>query len=206
MAVVPFIVATSFAAGLNVYATVVTLGLLGRAGWVELPGALSSLTNWWVLAGCGVMLLIEFVADKVPVIDLIWNVVQTAVRVPAGALIAYAAATPLSSNEQLLAGLAGAVIALVAHGGKLAMRTAVSASPEPASNIVLSLVEDLFAIGLTWFATSHPYLAATLAISVLVVMAFTVRWIVRMIARRFRRQPEVIASVLLFGVLCSIVH
>ena len=194
MAVVPFIVATSFAAGLNVYATVVTLGLLGRAGWVELPGALSSLTNWWVLAGCGVMLLIEFVADKVPVIDLIWNVVQTAVRVPAGALIAYAAATPLSSNEQLLAGLAGAVIALVAHGGKLAMRTAVSASPEPASNIVLSLVEDLFAIGLTWFATSHPYLAATLAISVLVVMAFTVRWIVRMIARRFRRQPDVIAG------------
>ncbi len=194
MAVVPFIVATSFAAGLNVYATVVTLGLLGRAGWVELPGALSSLTNWWVLAGCGVMLLIEFVADKVPVIDLIWNVVQTAVRVPAGALIAYAAATPLSSNEQLLAGLAGAVIALVAHGGKLAMRTAVSASPEPASNIVLSLVEDLFAIGLTWFATSHPYLAATLAFSVLVVMAFTVRWIVRMIARRFRRQPDVIAG------------
>jgi len=82
MAVVPFIVATSFAAGLNVYATVVTLGLLGRTGWVELPGTLSSLTNGWVLAGCGVMLAIEFVADKVPVVDLVWNVVQTAVRVP----------------------------------------------------------------------------------------------------------------------------
>jgi len=191
MAVVPFIVATSFAAGLNVYATVVTLGLLGRAGWVELPGALSSLTNWWVLAGCGVMLAIEFVADKVPIIDLVWNVVQTAVRVPAGALIAYAAATPLSPNEQLLAGLAGAAITLVAHSGKLAMRTAVSASPEPATNIALSLAEDVFAIGLTWFATSHPYLAATLAISALVVMVLAVRWIVRTIARRFRRQPTV---------------
>ena len=191
MAVVPFIVATSFAAGLNVYATVVTLGLLGRAGWVELPGALSSLTNWWVLAACGVMLVIEFVADKVPIIDLVWNVVQTAVRVPAGALIAYAATTPLSPNEQLLAGLAGAVIAFAAHGGKLAMRTAVSASPEPASNIMLSLAEDVFAIGLTWFATSHPYLAATIALSAFVVIVFAVRWIVRMIARRFRRQPTV---------------
>jgi len=191
MAVVPFIVATSFAAGLNVYATVVTLGLLGRTGWVELPGALSSLTNGWVLAGCGVMLAIEFVADKVPVVDLVWNVVQTAVRVPAAAVMAYAAATPLSPNEQLLAGLAGALIALAAHGGKIAMRTAVSASPEPVTNIVLSFAEDVFAIGLTWFATSHPYLAATLAVSALVVIVFAVRWVVRMIARRFRRQGTV---------------
>ena len=191
MAVVPFIVATSFAAGLNVYATVVTLGLLGRTGWVELPGALSSLTNGWVLAGCGVMLAIEFVADKVPVVDLVWNVVQTAVRVPAAAVMAYAAATPLSPNEQLLAGLAGAVIAFAAHGGKIAMRTAVSASPEPVTNIVLSFAEDVFAIGLTWFATSHPYLAATLAVSALVVIVFAVRWVVRMIARRFRRQSSV---------------
>ncbi|HEX5215588.1 MAG TPA: DUF4126 domain-containing protein [Vicinamibacterales bacterium] len=191
MAVVPFIVATSFAAGLNVYATVVTLGLLGRAGWVELPGALSSLTNWWVLAGCGVMLAIEFVADKIPVVDLVWNVVQTAVRVPAAAVMAYAAATPLSPNEQLLAGLAGALIAFAAHGGKIAMRTAVSASPEPVTNIVLSFTEDVFAIGLTWFATRHPYLAATLAISALVVIVFAVRWVVRMIARRFRRQATV---------------
>ena len=191
MAVVPFIVATSFAAGLNVYATVVTLGLLGRTGWVELPGALSSLTNGWVLAGCGVMLAIEFVADKVPVVDLVWNVLQTAVRVPAAAVMAYAAATPLSPNEQLLAGLAGAVIAFAAHGGKIAMRTAVSASPEPVTNIVLSFAEDAFAIGLTWFATSHPYLAATLAVSALVVIVFAVRWVVRMIARRFRRQSSV---------------
>jgi len=191
MAVVPFIVATSFAAGLNVYATVVTLGLLGRTGWVELPGALSSLTNGWVLAGCGVMLAIEFVADKVPVVDLVWNVLQTAVRVPAAAVMAYAAATPLSPNEQLLAGLAGAVIAFAAHGGKIAMRTAVSASPEPVTNIVLSFAEDVFAIGLTWFATSHPYLAATLAVSALVVIVFAVRWVVRMIARRFRRQSSV---------------
>jgi len=188
---VPFIVATSFAAGLNVYATVVTLGLLGRTGWVELPGALSSLTNGWVLAGCGVMLAIEFVADKVPVVDLVWNVLQTAVRVPAAAVMAYAAATPLSPNEQLLAGLAGAVIAFAAHGGKIAMRTAVSASPEPVTNIVLSFAEDVFAIGLTWFATSHPYLAATLAVSALVVIVFAVRWVVRMIARRFRRQSSV---------------
>ncbi len=191
MAVVPFIVATSFAAGLNVYATVVTLGLLGRTGWVELPGALSSLTNGWVLAGCGVMLAIEFVADKVPVVDLVWNVLQTAVRVPAAAVMAYAAATPLSPNEQLLAGLAGAVIAFAAHGGKIAMRTALSASPEPVTNIVLSFAEDVFAIGLTWFATSHPYLAATLAVSALVVIVFAVRWVVRMIARRFRRQSSV---------------
>ena len=191
MAVVPFIVATSFAAGLNVYATVVTLGLLGRAGWVELPGSLSTLTNWWVLGACSVMLVIEFVADKVPVLDLIWQGLQTLVRVPAGALIAYAATTPLSPEEQVLAGLAGAVIALAAHGGKFAMRTAVSASPEPMSNIALSFVEDVFAVGLTWFATSHPYLAAGLALTALLVILFTVRWIVRAIMRRFRRQPAV---------------
>src|SRR6188472_4178681 len=127
MAVVPFIVATSFAAGLNVYATVVTLGLLGRTGWVELPGALSSLTNGWVLAGCGVMLAIEFVAETVPVVDLVWNVLHTAVRVPSAAVMAYAAATPCSTNEQLLAGHAGEVIAFAAHGGRIPMRTAVSA-------------------------------------------------------------------------------
>src|SRR5919109_3217723 len=153
--------ATSFAAGLNVYATVATLGILSRTGLVTLPATLNVLSSWYVIGACSLLFLVEFFADKIPAFDLVWNALHTFVRVPIAALLAFWATTELSSTDQLLAALAGGLIALAAHGGKTAVRASVTPSPEPLSNISLSLVEDVAAVGLTWLATRHPYFAAT---------------------------------------------
>lgn len=178
---VPFIITTSFSAGLNVYATVATLGLLARAGWVELPGTLGTIENEWIIGACLVLVVIEFFADKVPVVDVAWNVLQTVVRVPVAGVLAYAATAPLDPQWQFLAAFVGSAIALVAHGGKVAAHSAVSPSPEPASNIALSLIEDAVAIGLTWFATEYPYLAAAIAVGLLVLIVMLIRFVVRTI-------------------------
>lgn len=183
---VALIVATSFAAGLNVYATVATLGVLSRARLIVLPGALDPVASWWVIGACAALFVIEFFADKVPAFDLVWNALQTFVRVPVGALLAYGAASQLSPGWQFVAAAAGGLIALAAHGGKTAVRAAVTASPEPFSNVALSFAEDAFAIFLTWFATRHPFIAATIAIVCLVAIVVLVRWIVRALRALFR--------------------
>jgi hypothetical protein len=180
------LVATSFAAGLNVYATVATLGLLARFDLLPLPGSLHVLENWWIIGASIVLFVIEFFADKVPAFDLIWSALQTFVRVPIAALLAYAATSHLSPGKQLLATLLGGLIALAAHGGKTAMRAAVTPSPEPVSNISLSLGEDALAIFLTWFATQHPYSAAAIVAVLLAIIAVLIRWIVRALRALFR--------------------
>jgi len=173
------IVAVSFAAGLNVYATVATLGLLSRAGWLVLPGSLGLVDDWWVIGASGALFALEFVADKIPVFDLIWNALHTFVRVPVAAVLAYHAAAPLSPAQQMTATVMGGLIALVAHGGKTAARAAVTPSPEPVSNSLLSLGEDAVAIFLTWFAAEHPYLAAAIAVVgvILILMVIRLVWL-----------------------------
>ncbi len=185
-----FIVAVCFAAGLNVYATTATLGLLGRFGVVALPEQIALLTDWWVIGGAAVLFAAEFVADKVPLVDLIWNMFQTIVRVPAAAMLAYAAAAPLPTGWQLAAAALGASIAAAAHSGKIAARSVVTASPEPVSNIGLSLFEDALAIGLTWFATQHPFLAATIVVVLITIVVLFLRWLLRAFLRRRRNMPE----------------
>jgi len=176
------ITAVSFAAGLNVYATVATLGLLAHAGLLNLPSRLHLLSDWRVIAACGVLFGIEFFADKIPAFDLLWNVLHTFVRIPVAVLIAYGASAQLSPEKQLLAALAGGAIALAAHGGKTAARVAVTPSPEPVSNIALSAGEDVLAVFLTWLATQHPFAAAVIAVVLLVAIVVLMRWIVRTIA------------------------
>jgi hypothetical protein len=180
------LVAISFAAGLNVYATVATLGLLAHAGFLPLPPALNLLSSWWVIGASAVLFLVEFFADKVPAFDLVWNALHTFVRVPVAALLAYGATSQLSPEKQLIATLLGGLIALAAHGGKTAIRAAVTPSPEPISNIGLSLGEDAFAIFLTWFATQHPYIAAGIALVLLAIIVLLVRLVVRAIRALFR--------------------
>jgi hypothetical protein len=174
---VALLVAVSFAAGLNVYATVATLGLLARAGVLALPPALHLLTNWWVIGAGIALFVVEFFADKVPAFDLIWNALHTFIRVPVAALLAYQAASALSPGEQLAATLAGGVIALIAHGGKTAVRAAVTPSPEPFSNITLSLGEDVLAVFLTWMATWSPWVATSIALSLILITILLVRWV-----------------------------
>jgi hypothetical protein len=180
------IVAVSFAAGLNVYATVATLGLLAHAGVLDLPSGLQIISTWWVIGAAGVLFVIEFFADKIPGLDLFWNALHTFVRVPVAALIAYGATSQLSPEKQLLAALAGGAIALAAHGGKTAARVAVTPSPEPASNIALSASEDALAIFLIWFATRHPMMAATVVLAFLVVIVAVIRWVVLAVKSLFR--------------------
>jgi len=180
------LVAISFAAGLNVYATLATLGLLAHVGLLPLPAPLHLLTNWWVIGASIALFLLEFFADKIPAFDLVWNALHTFIRVPVAALLAYGATSQLSPEKQLLATLLGGAIALAAHGGKTAIRAAVTPSPEPLSNIGLSLGEDALAIFLTWFATQHPYLAAALALCFLLIIVMLVRWVVRALRALFR--------------------
>jgi hypothetical protein len=180
------LVAISFAAGLNVYATLATLGLLAHAGVLPLPAPLQLLASWWVIGASLALFLLEFFADKIPAFDLVWNALHTFIRVPVAALLAYGATSQLSPEKQLLATLLGGAIALAAHGGKTAVRAAVTPSPEPLSNIGLSLGEDALAIFLTWFATQHPYLAAALALCFLLIIVMLVRWVVRALRALFR--------------------
>jgi len=181
------IVAASFAAGLNIYATVLTLGILARTQWVSLPPGLESLGHTWVLVVCGIMFAIEFVADKIPGFDMIWNALHTFVRVPIAGLVAYHASSQLSPQMQVMATAIGAGIALATHTSKTAVRAAVTPSPEPVSNIALSTTEDVIAIGLTWFATHHPIIAASTALVLLASGVLVARALLKAIQRPLRR-------------------
>jgi hypothetical protein len=178
--------AVAFAAGLNVYATLAVLGLLARFGHVPLPPTLELLQTWPIIAASSTLFVIEFFADKVPAFDLIWSALHTFVRVPAAALLAYGATRQLTPAQQLLAVALGAAIALAAHGGKTALRAAVTPSPEPFSNVSLSLAEDALAIALTWLATRHPYVAAAIALILVAVIILLARAVIRALAALFR--------------------
>jgi hypothetical protein len=181
------IIATSFAAGLNVYATVLTLGLLAHAHWVVLPPGLEILGNWWVIGVSGAMFAVEFFADKIPAFDMIWNALHTFIRIPVAALIAYQASAQLSPQMKLVAALAGGTIALVSHSSKTAVRAAVTMSPEPLSNIALSTSEDVVAVGITWLMTRHPWVAAAIAATLILCAIFAVRWIVQLLRKAWKR-------------------
>jgi hypothetical protein len=181
------VIAASFAAGLNIYATVLTLGILARTHWVALPAGLDSLGHTWVLVVCAIMFAVEFVADKIPGFDVFWNVLHTVVRVPIAALVAYHASAQLSPQMQIIATGIGAAVALATHSSKTALRAVVTPSPEPVSNIALSSTEDVVAVGLTWFATHHPIIAASIAVVLLVAAVLAARALLRAIQRPLRR-------------------
>ena len=190
---VALIVAVSFAAGLNVYATVATLGLLAHAGLLVLPESLHLLASWWVIGASVALFGVEFFADKVPAFDLVWNALHTFIRVPVAALLAWRATATLTPGEQLAATLLGGLIALAAHGGKTAARAAVTPSPEPFSNIGLSLGEDVLAVSLTWLATVHPYVGGGIAATFLVAILLLIRWVWRALRSLFRGAEQAIA-------------
>ena len=187
---VALLIAVSFAAGLNVYATVATLGLLAHAGWLPLPPSLHLLTNWWVIGASIALFGVEFFADKVPAFDLIWNALHTFIRIPVAALLAFQATASLKPEEQLVATLVGGLVAFIAHGGKTAVRAAVTPSPEPLSNIGLSLGEDALAVFLTWLATWNPWIAAAIAGVLVLITIVLVRWVWRALRSLFRGAEE----------------
>jgi hypothetical protein len=178
--------AVGFAAGLNLYVTVAVLGLLARFGHLPLPPGLHLLETGPIIAASLALFLIEFFADKIPAFDLIWNALHTFIRVPIAGLLAYEATRQLSPEKQLLATALGAAVALAAHGGKTAVRAAVTPSPEPFSNIALSLGEDALAIALTWLATRHPYAAGAIAAILVLIIVLLIRWVIKALRALFR--------------------
>jgi hypothetical protein len=148
----------SWVSGINLYACVATLGLLSRFANLKLPGELEALTSWWVIAVACALYLVEFVADKIPMVDSAWDVVHTFIRVPAGAVLAAAAFGDFDKGAQVIAFMLGGGLALTSHGTKAATRVVVNASPEPVSNIVVSTVEDILAVGSVVLSVFFPIL------------------------------------------------
>jgi len=188
------LVVICFSSGLNVYATVAMLGVLSRFHVVILPSSIGIVESWYVIGACAVLFLVEFVGDKIPVFDLLWNALQTFVRVPVAALITFAATSQLPQWQQMLATLAGSLIALAAHGGKTAARAAVLHSPEPISNAVLSLSEDAAVVFLIWFATKHPYAAAAIVLIATVVILLMIRLVVRALRNLLSEAERTLSS------------
>ncbi|MGD0305835.1 MAG: DUF4126 domain-containing protein [Candidatus Acidiferrales bacterium] len=180
------LVVVCFSAGLNVYATVAMLGILGRFNVLAVPPGLHVVQDWKIITACCVLFALEFVGDKIPIFDLIWNAAHTFVRVPVAALIAYGATAQLPQWEQIAATFAGGLIALAAHGGKTAARAAVTSSPEPFSNFALSAGEDALVVFLMWFATQHPYVSAGIVAVGLLIILLLLRFVVRSVRNLLR--------------------
>lgn len=161
-----------FSSGLNLYATVATLGLLQRFGVIQLPGSLQTLAHPWIMGIALALYAIEFLADKIPYVDTVWDAVHTLIRPPAAALLAYSAAVSAPPEWRWGAALLAGGVALTSHGTKASTRAAANTSPEPFSNWLLSLGEDALAVWLTWMATVHP--AATIVIVALLLVVAVV--------------------------------
>src|SRR5579862_6851397 len=161
-----------FSSGLNIYATVATLGLLQRFGLVHLPPSLQVLSHPWVLGIAIALYAVEFLADKIPYVDTVWDAVHTFIRPPAAAVLAYSAAGAAPAEWRWGAALLAGGVALASHGTKASTRAAVNTSPEPFSNWILSFGEDLLAVWLTWMANAHPVAAIMIVIALVVLSAF----------------------------------
>jgi hypothetical protein len=174
----------AWTSGINLYATVAVIGLLQRYELVgRLPGGLDALDNWWVIGVALGLYAVEFVADKVPYVDTIWDAVHTFVRVPAGAALALAATSELDASVRVVAVMLGGGLALSTHGTKATVRAAANTSPEPFSNWALSLVEDVVAVGAIVLAVLHPL--AILA--VIAIFLLLLAWILPRVVRALRR-------------------
>src|SRR6201987_158005 len=160
-----------FSSGLNLYATIATLGLLQRFGVIHLPAPLQVLAHPWVLGIAIALYAIEFLADKIPYVDTVWDAIHTLIRPPAAALLAYGASLGAPPEWRWAAALLAGGVALTSHGTKASTRAAANTSPEPFSNWALSFGEDLLAVWLTWFTTAHPILALIL-VALLLVLCF----------------------------------
>jgi hypothetical protein len=177
----------SFAAGINLYATVAILGLASRYGWVDLPPQYRVFDNNWIIGVAIALYVIEFFADKVPWIDSAWDAVHTVVRPIGGALIAVATLGHASPATEVVVGLLGGTLAAGTHFGKAGTRLMANASPEPFSNWILSIVEDAFVVGLGFLALKYPLAAAVVVVIGVVVLIACASWILRAIKRRFAR-------------------
>lgn len=188
-----FLLGASFASGLNLYATVAALGLLQRYGVIQLPPSLDILAHPVVLGVALTLYVVEFVADKIPYVDNVWDVIHTFIRPPAAGVLAYAALAGVPDHWRMAAALLAGSVALTSHSTKASTRAAVNASPEPVSNWLLSLGEDGIAVFLTWMATTHPVMTFFLVLLLVALCVFLLvklfGFLRRVFRRVFKRQP-----------------
>ena len=174
----------SFAAGINLYATVAILGLASRYGWVALPPQYRVFDNNWIIGGAIVMYIVEFFADKIPWFDSVWDGIHTVIRPVGGALIAVATLGDASPATRTMTALLGGALAASTHFGKAGTRVMANASPEPFSNWILSLGEDAFVVGLGFLALKYPLAAAVIVLVGVALIVSFAAWIVRALKRR----------------------
>ena len=179
-----------FSSGLNLYATVATLGLLERFGVIHLPQSLHALAHPAVLSIAVALYIVEFFADKIPYVDTVWDALHTFIRPPAAAFLAYAAAGAAPAEWRWAAALLAGGVALTSHGTKASARAAVNMTPEPLSNWALSFGEDALAVWLTWLATVHPTATIVVVSILLVIAVFLIFHLFRFLRRAVRRLLE----------------
>jgi hypothetical protein len=176
---------SGWASGVNAYLVVLVLGIADRLGDLsEIPDALG---RWEVLGAAAFMYVMEFVADKIPFVDSTWDAISTAIRPTVGAVIGVLLAGEADSLDQAVGGVVGGGTALVSHLVKAGTRLAVNTSPEPVTNIGLSVVEDHDVLGLVWFAIEHPVAAAAIAAVLLAIGIVVLYLAAKLIRRGWRR-------------------
>ena len=183
---------SAWTSGINLYATVTVLGLLEKFGGTKLPGGLDALDNWWIIGVAGGLYLVEFFADKIPYVDSVWDVIHTFIRVPAGAVVAYAATNQMDPTIYITAALLGGGLALSSHGTKTALRVGANLSPEPVSNWILSLVEDVNAFVGTLLAVFAPFIIS----GILIIFVLFFLWFFPRVFRRLRRMFKAVGAFL----------
>jgi hypothetical protein len=177
----------SFAAGINLYATVAVLGLAKRYGWVQLPEQFAVFDNDIVIGVALVLYVVEFIADKVPWVDSLWDAVHTVIRPVGGALIAVATLGDASPAVEGLVALLGGTLAAGTHFSKAGTRAVANTSPEPFTNWALSISEDVFVVGLAALALKYPVAAAVVVLAGVILMVLFMTWIIAAVRRRWGR-------------------
>jgi hypothetical protein len=177
------------ASGLRLYGTVAALGLLHRLGALQLPAGLEVLSQLPIIILASALYVVEFVADKIPAVDTVWDAVHTFIRAPAAAVLGFAAFSNVQESWRIAAALLCGTIALSSHGIKASTRLAINASPEPFSNWAASLGEDLAVGVLMWLVVAHPVAALVVAGVVVIAAAVLATWIIRMLRRLFTGRP-----------------
>lgn len=179
--------AVGFASGIRLYAVVLVLGLAGRFEWVFLPAELQFLANPVMLGAAATMVFAEFLADKIPAVDSLWDAVHTFIRIPAGAALAAAVVGGDSASWSSAAAVMGGSLAAMGHFAKAGTRAAVNTSPEPFSNIAVSSAEDLAVAGLLWVAIVHPLVAAAIVLLLVLLALWLLPKLFRLVIGLFRR-------------------
>jgi len=196
IALIAITMGVGWASGINLYATILTLGVLSSTGYISLPGELAILADPMVMLAAGLMYMIEFTTDKIPGVDSVWDSIHTFIRIPAGAVLAATAVGDLSASMEVAAALVGGGLAATTHATKAGSRILINTSPEPFSNWIASVTEDLMVIGGIWMALQNPVLFVVLLVVFLVILAWLlpkicagIKMLFKSIKGRFNKTP-----------------